>query len=448
MELANIFDSETAWPTLAESLAAEHPGLEVLNDPVTLHAGFIDEVLLDTHAAFFNGYAQQADPLTLDSRAWKHFGYLMELLKWSDLTTADKYDLIREVAEAEIPLLQEAKRWKELTQLGQQLVSYCPDSVAYEELLWNTRLSEKIAYYLTAYGGGTTSLNAAIEALEYLRKNNPLIFPIYEKLGSLQHDLAVDLAEQGFISTALVAAQKAVTFSPSDKHVALLAQLTQLMQKTKKEAEEYDLRGLRFKNTGVYMLDEVRVGFRLLENYNNSDEPTQIAEALRAARAQTLGRNVGLPEPAERQKKSAVCLLKPATAAPSQQAAPSFDFWLLSGRDLRLKIQAVAALVLLFVAGTIFIFDMYARHVRDASYQSVIQGSQTRNYLQVIEGAETFLSHPLIASGDIRDEEVIEHYNKALVLWVARQPGQINTDVSARVERYRQLVGNRNGGRS
>lgn len=512
-ELVGIVESKTAWLALAESLGTEHPRLEVLIDPARLRARFIEELLIDAQAAFFNACAKQTNSLTLESRAWKHFGYLKKLLDFTDWTADDKYRLIRWVAEAEITLLGEAQRWQEVTERCQHLIRYCPDSVDYNELLWTANLSERAKYFARNYGSHPPEnwLKAAIEDLENLRATYPLNVPIYEQLGSLHGELTVSLAQKGHISQALVAAQKAVTFSPSDHNADLLSDLTKLMKQIQEEAQIHDFLGIRFNQTEAFLLDEVRVGFRLLKEFTDSDECGKIAEARRIASAMTLWKRIGLPKPPDREteragkvlaaidsifdgsvptsneviqkwyelsrkdqdlaeveykrvisflagqiwkcdptnaqpENPATYVLEPATTTPARQTAPPFDYWLFSRRDLRLKIQVVAASVLLFAAGAVFLVDMTARRVRETSYQSIIQGSQTRNYLQVIEGAEAFLSNSLIASTDVREEEVVEHYNKALVLWVARQPAEINADVTARVERYRQLVGSRSGG--
>ncbi len=512
-ELAGIFENDTGWLALAEALGAAHNHLEVLIDPATLRARFSEEVLIDTQAAFFNGYATHADPLTLESRAWKHLGYLKQLLNWTDWTANDKYHLIRESAETEITLLGEAQRWKEVTERGQHLIGYCPDSIDYKELLWTANLSERAKYFADNYGKREPEnwLKVAIEDLENLRATYPLIVPIYEQLGRLYSQLAVSLAKKGHISHALLAAQKASTFSPSDYHADLLNELTQVMQQIQEEAEIHDFRGVRFKQTEAFLLDEVRVGFRLLKEYTDSDECRNMGKARQVACAMTLWQRVGLPKPPDRETERAgkllaaidaifessvptlneaihkwyelsrkdtdlaevehqrvisfltghilkceatpaqpenvaTYVLEPATTTPVAQSGQPFDFWLFSRRDLRLKIQVVTAIVLLSVAGVLFVVDINARRVRAVAYQSIIEGSQTRNHLQVIEGAEAFLSHPLIATTDVREEEVIERYNKSLVLWVARQPAEINVEVTARVERYRQLVGHHRGG--
>jgi hypothetical protein len=512
-ELTTLFENEAAWLALGQSFASEQPRLEVLGDPKKLRASFIEELLIDTHAAFFNGYAKQAEQLTLESRAWKHLGYVMQLLEWSEWTSEDKFRLIKTAAEAEIRLLEEARRWKEVADRCQLLIRYCPNSIDYEELLWNANVSQRIDYHLNYQKRDrVNSIEAAIADFKQLRTNYPLSLPIYEKLGNLHYELAVSLAEGGYISSALPAAQKAVTFNPSEHGAALMVELTNLMNRLQQQAAELkSIPELRNIPGGPFLGDEVRIGFRPLEQYRNSDEAKQTAEAVRVARAITLWRRIGLSKPSDRWQERAckllaavesltekfsstpneltqrwrkiarqdqdlaevehdVCsflearimkraptrvegkdnpsayLLEPASESQSQQTDLPFYFWLFSRRDLRLKVQAAAALILLVGVGVVFVNDSWARSVRSASYQSILQGADEGNYLQVIEGAESFLSHPLIATNDAREKEVIEHYNKALVLWVARQPGEINPEVAARIERYQQLVGNNNGG--
>ncbi|HEU4766347.1 MAG TPA: hypothetical protein VFS77_03205, partial [Pyrinomonadaceae bacterium] len=128
-----------------------------------------------------------------------------------------------------------------------------------------------------------------------------------------------------------------------------------------------------------------------------------------------------------------------------ERAVP-FQYWLLSGKGRRLKFQVAAAVILFVVVSSVFVIDMRARSVRTNSYQSILQGETNGNYLQVIDAAEAFLSHPLVMTADDRDAEVVKRYSEALVMWVARQPGEGSSEITTRVERYQQLVGNRSGG--
>ncbi len=510
-ELTRLFENAATWQSLAESLASDQRDLEVLSDPANVRERFIEELLVDTHAAFFNGYARQAEQITLESRAWEHLAHLISALEWSASTPEDTLRLIKTATEAEITLLQEAKRWKEVAERCQLLLNYDPDLIDYEELLWTANLSQRVEGF-TAYGRRVHSLGAAIDDLLKLQAKNPLSLPIYQKLGELHYELAVLLADGGNISSALVAAQRALTFSQSEHAAELLAQLTQSMNELQKTAKELERPSDIYFRFTAFQRDEIRIGFRPLERYRNSDEPKQTAEAIHVAMATTLWRRIGLSKPADRweeragkllvaidclqEKPSAtrnelrerwrkiarqdqdlaeadhdlVCsflearllkrtpttvekqgfssayLLEADSNSQIQQTNPPFYFWLFSRKDLRVKFQAVGALILLFGVSAIFMNNWWARSVRSASYESIIQGISNRNHLQVIDAAEKFLSHPLIATTDARDQEVIKQYNKALILWVARQPGEINPEVAARIERYQQLVGNREGG--
>ena len=498
--------NELVWYSLAESLAAEQPQLLVLNDASKLENSFVEELLIDTHAAFFNGYAESAGGLTVDSRAWNHLDYVKALLDSSGLSDKQKFRLIKVATRARIELYEKAKRWTEVAALCTSMLRYNPDAVYYEDRLSNANLDQRIAHYLNAaHPGGheADQLAAAIADLERLQSIYPFDATLYKKLNAAHE-----------VSRGLVYAQKALTIDPSDsKSRDLLRELTASMNELKDRAKTTSgPPGPQIGESGPFLFDEVRTGFSLLEAYRDSDEARKLAEAARLAKAVNLWRRIGLPKPADRwtnrslalqqaidsivvrrpptveaieqawqqssetdedlrqldcdrvcrylkqrllkhgppardiTDQSSAFVLKTASTPALKQAGPPFAFWLFSRRDLPAKIRAAAVIVLFLLASVAFVKDMYARSVRTASYQSILKASDQRNYLEVIEGAEAFLSHPLIASTDDRDAKVIEQYRKALVLWVARQPGAITPQATAHIQRYQQLVGNRNGG--
>jgi thiaminase len=124
----------------------------------------------------------------------------------------------------------------------------------------------------------------------------------------------------------------------------------------------------------------------------------------------------------------------------TEQLGNHFTDWLLGKQDLRLKLRALAVLLLLVVLGFYVIKDYHARSVRTASYQRLIQAENKHDYQQAVEAAETFLTHPPVIVADKREEEVLKYYNEALVLWVARQSNIPQAELAAHLARYRQFA--------
>lgn len=113
----------------------------------------------------------------------------------------------------------------------------------------------------------------------------------------------------------------------------------------------------------------------------------------------------------------------------------------LAELDIRVTLQVVVAILLLSVAGVMAVRDVSARQTRDTAFRQMMEANSQRDYLHVIEAAEKFLTQmPLNGSRDVREENVVNLYSAAIVHWVAQQPGKLDTNVLARIARYRQLV--------
>jgi hypothetical protein len=121
-----------------------------------------------------------------------------------------------------------------------------------------------------------------------------------------------------------------------------------------------------------------------------------------------------------------------------------FGYWLLSRRNLGVKVRAVAALLLLFLTGLVWAREARSHNVRDIAYRRVLEAADRQQYPEVLDGAETFFSHRPLAGEDGRTSQVLSYYDDALLRIVVQQDGaELNPEIAARIARYRQLVGNR-----
>lgn len=126
--------------------------------------------------------------------------------------------------------------------------------------------------------------------------------------------------------------------------------------------------------------------------------------------------------------------------ATSRRGEP-FDYWLFSRRDTGAKVWAALAVLLLFFVGAVWAREAWARSTRDAAFNRVIEAADRRLYSDVIDGAESFLSHEPWGASDGRRARVINYYKEALARFVIQQGGaERGPDVATRLGRYRQLV--------
>jgi hypothetical protein len=126
----------------------------------------------------------------------------------------------------------------------------------------------------------------------------------------------------------------------------------------------------------------------------------------------------------------------------SSRSTKPFRDWLFSRQDIRIKIQATLAVLLLLLAGGITIYELDNRQSRERAYTQIIDAVAQGSELSIIEGAETFLLTPFFAKQDARQPQVIKLYHEAIVRWFIEQTDELDADEQVHLERYRTLVTN------
>jgi hypothetical protein len=127
------------------------------------------------------------------------------------------------------------------------------------------------------------------------------------------------------------------------------------------------------------------------------------------------------------------------SAKPKGGAEP-FVPWLFSRQDIRIKVQAVVASVLVLTAVGLARRDASIRSARDAAYQQILKAEQEQNYIEVVEGAEKFFKHTPLSGRDGRDRQVKTLYTEALVRWFAQQEDQLNDKAQKHLDHYRAVM--------
>jgi len=137
----------------------------------------------------------------------------------------------------------------------------------------------------------------------------------------------------------------------------------------------------------------------------------------------------------------------PAAAdAPVVEAAPPrpggsepAGYWLGSRQDLPIKLQGVAAAVLIVFAVTAYFGERGAKAVRDEAFSQLraaaAQGADDR----VMQSAEAFLGTPLRAR-DGREHEVRDQYDRSFSRWFVSRAHDLDARAEERVARYRVLA--------
>jgi hypothetical protein len=129
----------------------------------------------------------------------------------------------------------------------------------------------------------------------------------------------------------------------------------------------------------------------------------------------------------------------PLVASPTRRSSEPFLPWLLSGESKWLKVQCLAALVLVVAGGWLATHEYSHREIRAAAWREIHRARKRGDYPRMIDSAERFLGHPVIGK-DARTSEVESLYSEALVRWFSQeQPPPERSE--PRLGRYRQLLG-------
>jgi len=131
-------------------------------------------------------------------------------------------------------------------------------------------------------------------------------------------------------------------------------------------------------------------------------------------------------------------LLTPVSTKRRLSSEP-FSYWMLSARDMRVKFQAVAAILLVIVASGLTIWTARADQGRNDAYQKLIDAQARQDYLVVVEEAERFLANPSPLKSDKRKPQVESFYNEAFVYWFMEQESALDEEALAHIDRYKAL---------
>lgn len=134
------------------------------------------------------------------------------------------------------------------------------------------------------------------------------------------------------------------------------------------------------------------------------------------------------------------------TTAPrrGRKSGEPVAYWLFSRQDTKLKVFAAAAAVILCLAATLWLRDVWYRRTRDSAFRVIVASKEQEQHLNTIEAAEAFLSHPPLTGSDGRENKVIRYYQEAILHWVTDQNGVGNPALTSHLNRYRQLVAQTN----
>lgn len=307
IELKVFSKQETNWQALVTDLASPLEA-SLVRDPIQLRQRIVDELLIDTHCAFYNARLNQVKTLSLSDRAFVHVDYIQQLLNWSGVSGKAVRMLLEDPWQTRIDLYKEAKKWKSAIHVCTQRLKYLPTAIDYQTEPADLHVSATLAKLREAKSDAQHSQNAialqkGIQSLEKRVKTYPDHASLFEALSRLHHLRAISLVNSGQFVEALVSVQKAVTYNPyldqvwetRNELVKVMEQLQAQMNQVQAEMSQQPNANLNDK--GKRLLAQANQGFEPMNKYIDSKSAKETIFAAQIARAIRLWRNIELPEP-------------------------------------------------------------------------------------------------------------------------------------------------------
>lgn len=289
---------------IAASEPSSHSGLS--QDQAMQH--FVDEILIDTHIAFFNSAHKLGTPTSI-SRSNFHLAQTRSWLLYSGMTAAQRSMTTRSATMAMAELARVAERWDELAALCKAQLALDPDDEECQAELVDALWSQG-ATHAQVFKGDTLAqplvkaLAPILAELKGIAAKMPELAPTYDALAELHQIRAIALANAGELPDALVEIEWALAASPdSESAQGIREQLQTAMQDLQKHVSqiEDELRskpGMGLNEQGLRLKRQSDVGFAPANEFLQSAEAHQLGALASTARRKRFWRRIGLFWPA------------------------------------------------------------------------------------------------------------------------------------------------------
>ena len=273
----------------------------------------VDEVVIDTHCAFYNGRVLGPGVKTLDDRAFDHALVIRSFLNsgLTSLTGPQRSALLVPPLKLRLDLARNAKRWDEALEALEQLRAIDPDRAGHLDRIVEIEFQRTFDALKNGKGRDDQLSDAAvlqqgIGRLEEFRRQYLHNLSAFEALGHLHHARAVKLANAHRASEALVEAQRALDYAPTlegaettrEEIDKLLKNLIERVKELRRDIARH--LGAQLNDDGRRLCAEADKGYKPLNDYVESGRSQETAQALVAAKNRDIWQRVGLPPPPDR----------------------------------------------------------------------------------------------------------------------------------------------------
>lgn len=302
-----------------------------------IYRGFIDELFLDMHCGFYNGYGALADGARAAARQRAHVDYLRGLLDLSQAPDETSRALLVPALEEECDHRRKAGEFRAAVAVAEELVRRFPREIKYADLLARVvfeRAMKSLSSSQTEASAkkDAASLAAPVSRLEELVRQCPDSLGAFQYASDLHRLRAIRMANSGDVSDSMLEIQKSLAYWPGDKDAQEDAKkIAELIRGTQQRAAELDQAlarnsRLRLSATGMKTRKEAAAAFHPANEFLNSKERQQVNASWERAQLHGLWLKAGLPIPVDRWDEKAARFLDAISQARGRLSAEASAF--------------------------------------------------------------------------------------------------------------------------
>jgi hypothetical protein len=297
------------WDALIELFS---PAQRSASDGKQFYSRMVDEIFIDTHCAFYNAYSrlnelQKPDP---ESRQSVHLKFVTQWLEFSQAPEDVRFAIVGGAMRDRVDAFARAEQWDAAVSGAADLLQAFLQRDEFVQLSADLQFAR--ALKVLSKGDGETvqesnarSLERSIASLEQLRARYPDSVSLYRLISQLYRIRAVNLANAGLPSDALLANQKALAYWPLEEAEKDRPQLEELMSNmisgVKGMVKQLASRPNAYLNAhGLRLKRQADAGFAPASNYAKSDEAKTLSTKSYEARNRDIWKRVGLAPPPDR----------------------------------------------------------------------------------------------------------------------------------------------------
>lgn len=243
----------------------------------------------------------------------------------------------------------------------------------------------------------------------------------YNQLGLLYVRLAVQQANAGNLSDALLSVEKAGVYNPDLPGLPqlkiqlndMMANLQAQMARVKRQLSYNQ----HLTGEGQRLMNEANRGFKPVEQFLNSEQPQDILSARKRATFNTSHSFLQREKPVTILFSSSMPAL-PVKATGKQKADTPLIFWLFSSKGWLAKTAAIAAVVVLGLTIFYTVRENQRLDRRNYYYSAIQQAIQQGKPFADLSGqVARFMNNRPAFGADQRTGQILDWYEKAFTNW-------------------------------